>query len=157
MSLDILKDLVKISYEIYELLLLDSRINGPISLLCSGKSAYFALSIIHLKCYDKERVSVEALPDDLSNLSLKLRPMVYVLDNVRTGEKIKQISSVLCKYNPRVCIRLASVNHPTFMPCIPIYMQFISPCAYSLDSLPDIDNPENIYCNPIITFSESYK
>ena len=154
MSSEVIKDLVGVSYDIYELLLLDSKINGPISLLCCRKSAYFALAIVHLPCYDKERVSVEMLSDDLS--MLKPRPMVYILDTVITGKNISSISSELCRRYPRSSFRFASVNHPTFMPRIPIYMQFISSCVYSVESLPNIDSEYNDYREPIISFAKTY-
>jgi len=152
----LIKEIVDTSYKIYEQLLLDTRISGPITLVCIGKSMYYGLAMTHLPFYDNALVSVEALPEDLSILDL--RPMVYVIDIVRTGKTINSVASVLCRHGKQRQVRTISVNHPTFMPRTHIYMQFICPSAYSLGSFSDvdIDIDYNGYCEPIIAFAEKY-
>ena len=153
-----IKELVETSYNIYKFVLNESKIRGPVSLVCGGQSpAYFALSMINLQIYNSDAVEVIVLPHSkngskgdcyaenreynkrLISWKINVRKTVYILDTVHTGIGINSLESALYYSFPHSIIKKIALNHPDSPPMMPVVRSFKAYCVPRLsDSFPRI-------------------
>lgn len=173
---ELVKELVIVAADIYEKLLRESIINGPISLVCGGQSpAYFALAMFNLKIYNKALVSIVILPhskggtfrqapDEISDYCLKLKEsglnlhqIVYILDTVHSGAGIISLENCLYHYKPSSSYRKISINHPSAPPCINVKYKYTAKAVPRLsDSFPRIVNRYHPFEYKTVDFKDHF-
>jgi len=155
---ELVKELIIVAAAIYDQLLRESFVSGPITLVCGGQSpAYFALAMFNLHFYNDSHVSIVILPHSkggtirqtateisdyclkLKESGLRLRPTVYILDSVHSGAGINSLENCLWNFQPSSSYRKISINHPSAPPTIRVFNQYTAKCVPRVsDSFPRI-------------------